>query len=583
MKKVFFRIILLCAMLYSVSMAEEIRAESPAAAAEREETIVFPASGSETAPEADYISRKMPHRIRLRVTRLSGMRLSSPSRELYLALREEVTAVAAGEQASTIFEIPYGEVFQNTYTAGELGIESILDENRKITQEAKDAALAAMTAKREQVSGRAAIQCLVNDYPYELYWYNKSEGAGTKIIYRTTTYSATTSQISVNGTIIVQMTVSADYAAVSIGADGTAVSAEYEVDTGYGESVQAAARNAEQILNQAAGMDDYGKLCYFRDAICSLTDYNHEAVADKVYGDPWQLVWVFDGKPNTKVVCEGYAKAFQYLAGMATTEATVISVQGRIPAGAHMWNIVATHRHNYLVDLTNQDSGYDLFMKGYTSGDTDTGYTVDGGTSNIRYIYNERLEWSEAELTLSPFDYTAWKAAVEQAPEAEISHDTVYPGYAAAVRVIHEDGLFPATGMIIHGEAGANETEAGETGLISEAGSYTVSVIRDGVESSASPPIEIAVGEIPDGDRVRIPDGSVVESEAFAENPGITIAEAHNCSIQRDAFRDCEHLAMAIVSGCTIEDGGFPEWTLLCTDRIETWDGNRFLIRIAEE
>ena len=73
-------------------------------------------------------------------------------------------------------------------------------------------------------------------------------------------------------------------------------------------------------------MDDYGKLCYFRDAICSLTDYNHEAVADKVYGDPWQLVWVFDGKPNTKVVCEGYAKAFQYLAGMATTEATVISV-----------------------------------------------------------------------------------------------------------------------------------------------------------------------------------------------------------------------------------------------------------------
>ena len=583
MKKVFFRIILLSAMIFSVSLGEDITAESPAEAAEREETIVVSASGSEAAPEEEYISRMMPHKIRLRVTRLSGMSLSSPSRELYLALREPVAAVAAGEQASTIFEIPYGEVFQNTYTAGELGIESILDENRKITEAAKSAALAAMIANREQVSGRAAIQCLVNDYPYELYWYNKSEGGGTKISYRTTTYSATTSQISVNGTIIVRMTVSADYAAVSIGADGTAESAEYEVDTGYGESVRAAAQNAEQILNQAAEMDDYGKLCYFRDAICNLTDYNHEAVGDKVYGDPWQLVWVFDGKPNTKVVCEGYAKAFQYLAGMATTEATAISVQGRIPAGAHMWNIVATHGHNYLVDLTNQDSGYDLFMKGYTSGDTDTGYTVDGGTGNIRYIYNEGLEWSEAELTLSPFDYTEWKAAVEQAPEVEISHDTVYPGYAVVLRVIHEDGLFPATTMIIHGEAEADETEDGETGLISEAGSYTVSVIRDGVESPVSQPIEIATGEMPGGDRLRIPDGSVVESEAFAENPGIIIAEAHNCSIERDAFRDCEHLAMAIVSGCTIEDGGFPEGTLLCTDRIGDWDGNRFVIRTADE
>ena len=54
------------------------------------------------------------------------------------------------------------------------------------------------------------------------------------------------------------------------------------------------------------------------------------------------------------------------------------------------------------------------------------------------------------------------------APEVEISHDTVYPGYAVVVRVIHEDGLFPATGLIIHGEAEADETEDGETGLISE-------------------------------------------------------------------------------------------------------------------
>ena len=190
MKRLFFWMVLLPVMVFSFSRAEEIADESPATEMEWEEVVAFSASESEEKPETDYISRMMPHRIRLRVTRLSGMSLPSPSRELYIALREPVATVAAGEQASTIFEIPYGEVFQNSFTAGELGIEQILNEERKITEEAKTAALAAMTEKRGEVSGRSAIQCLINDYPYELYWYNKSEGAGTKIIYRTTTYSA---------------------------------------------------------------------------------------------------------------------------------------------------------------------------------------------------------------------------------------------------------------------------------------------------------------------------------------------------------------------------------------------------------
>ena len=30
------------------------------------------------------------------------------------------------------------------------------------------------------------------------------------------------------------------------------------------------------------------------------------------YGDPWQLIYVFDDDPDTNVVCEGYAKAFKY-------------------------------------------------------------------------------------------------------------------------------------------------------------------------------------------------------------------------------------------------------------------------------
>lgn len=30
------------------------------------------------------------------------------------------------------------------------------------------------------------------------------------------------------------------------------------------------------------------------------------------------MIWVFDGDPDTKIVCEGYAKAFKYLMDNST-------------------------------------------------------------------------------------------------------------------------------------------------------------------------------------------------------------------------------------------------------------------------
>ena len=130
-------------------------------------------------------------------------------------------------------------------------------------------------------------------------------------------------------------------------------------------------------------------------------------------------------KPNTNVVCEGYAKAFQYLAELGTTETTVISVQGylnRIDAKtAHMWNIVTLRGHNYLADVTHCDAGgYGtdaLFMKGSTDGSPADGYSV----GSQKYFYLAALPWSEEELTLSRMDYTVWRAAAEKAPEVELS------------------------------------------------------------------------------------------------------------------------------------------------------------------
>ena len=54
----------------------------------------------------------------------------------------------------------------------------------------------------------------------------------------------------------------------------------------------------------------------FKNEICNLVDYNNAAAdssTQTAYGDPWQMIWVFDENAETKVVCEGYSKAFQYL------------------------------------------------------------------------------------------------------------------------------------------------------------------------------------------------------------------------------------------------------------------------------
>ena len=82
------------------------------------------------------------------------------------------------------------------------------------------------------------------------------------------------------------------------------------------KTAKEAASNAKMIVNEFKNMSEPEKLAAYKEMICYLTDYNDEAISDSYgdkYGDPWQLIWVFDGDESTNVVCEGYSKAFQYL------------------------------------------------------------------------------------------------------------------------------------------------------------------------------------------------------------------------------------------------------------------------------
>lgn len=145
------------------------------------------------------------------------------------------------------------------------------------------------------------LSCLRTDCPYELYWYEKT--ANTEWSYN---YSVSVS----GGKRIVRIT----DLEVSMPVCNGYASDQYRVDASMVNIAKASAANAKQIVNEFKNSSVTEKLVAYKEMICYLTDYNDEAMSDSYadgYGDPWQLIWVFDGDESTQVVCEGYSKAFQ--------------------------------------------------------------------------------------------------------------------------------------------------------------------------------------------------------------------------------------------------------------------------------
>ena len=269
------------------------------------------------------------------------------------------------------------------------------------------------------------VNCLVVDSPYELYWYDKT--AGTEVSYVTSSKGRQTSITKIKFTFFVS--------------DAYQGGSSTRVSTVKASEAESAARTAKSIASQYAALSPYEQMNAFKNEICNLTDYNYSASPNTNYGDPWQLIYVFDGDPGTKVVCEGYAKAFQYLCDLngLTCYAVTGIMDGGTGAGMHMWNIVTLDGYNYLVDITNSDTGTlgqngGLFLAG-TSGDMDTGYTFQAGNANISYQYDEvqaELYGSEI-LTLASGDYTPSQPIPEVTASASVQNVTY--GYASAPQI----------------------------------------------------------------------------------------------------------------------------------------------------
>lgn len=334
----------------------------------------------------------------------AGNRITGRAKRIYDFLAAEIQKIAVGENTSTQFKLPVTElVEQLQYTQEELGI--FLD-----TKEGQKKALDRFM-DRAVITNEAMYQIyysLLADFPYELYWYNKAaEGS-----FYLALDGAKTVNDSTHGKCL-----NVDNAVLTFGfLVDNYYGTQYETNALRIDAASKAVANAQKIVEEAAGLSDYQKLVYYRNKICALTSYNNEAAQTRSPGNlnPWQLVYVFDEDSSTNVVCEGYAKAFQYLCDLTSfADDSVYSyiVTGIMAdnsgQGPHMWNIVHMgYNGNYLVDVTNCDQGTfgndPLFLTGYAYGNIIDGYIFQVSSSQITYRYEENMKsiYSSEDLTL---------------------------------------------------------------------------------------------------------------------------------------------------------------------------------------
>ncbi|MBO5372955.1 MAG: Ig-like domain-containing protein [Lachnospiraceae bacterium] len=382
--------------------------------------------------------------------------LSASGQVLYDFLKEKIESVAKGELASTVFNIDKSMLnswaengVKISWTAEDLGVSSIW--NSSYTGIDTEAYNAFKKNAWGQFEFAKVLDALLHDCPYDLYWFDKLVGASSN-------YS-----ISLSGEEMILGDIHVSFSVVDayhLAEDTNNLTA----DTTKTSAATAAAVNAQEIVDKYAELSDIDKLKAYRDEICALVSYNTDAASSSYtggYGDPWQLIYVFDEDMDTNVVCEGYAKAFQYLCDMSDFNSSKVScytisgtMAGGTGAGGHMWNIVTMEDgKNYLVDITNSDEGSigqngGLFLSG-VAGSVEEGYTFTISHQNIIFTYEQDMIdlWGmDGILVLADSDYTP--SDVEEIVKKDLSlaeitvESCTYSGLAAepAITVV-VDGI----------------------------------------------------------------------------------------------------------------------------------------------
>ena len=342
--------------------------------------------------------------------------LNDVTNNIYRRLVPEIKKIAAGESASATIAITDMPI---TYTQGDLGHITIIE---------GDALSEAASARIDELFGAdvnhdALLSKLLANMPYELYWFDKTNGMAISYGIEADENTVTIPYIVVGFCVADAYRDTTKYVVNEKGEqildeDKNPVPDYTAINTTKTGAAKTAAATAAQVVAENQGKGAYSKLVAYREYITKAVDYNFDVAntANYPYGDPWQLIYVFDGDDTTNVVCEGYSKAFKYLCDLTWTgsdpEVACYLPTGTMDGDAHMWNIVSIGGANYLTDITNCDSGTigapdQLFLCGVRGG-VDSGYIADltGNTTTVYFYDNETLALYDKELALSATKYS---------------------------------------------------------------------------------------------------------------------------------------------------------------------------------
>ncbi len=344
----------------------------------------------------------------------AGAQLTGDEKLAYDALVPYMKQIASGQRSSTTIKL--GASF------GDQTVDGVTDNYDA------DTAVNFSGDGFPKESLDRVMRALLADMPYEMYWFDKVNGVRDKVL-------------SGSSSVHVQF-----YFRVSPNYQGAN---NLTVDTGLTGAAAAAAETAKAVVETVAAdkniQTDYDKLLAYKEWVCAAVDYNRSAASSNNFtenSDPWQLIYVFDGDADTRVVCEGYSKAFQYLCDLTEFDGdvTCYSVTGTMSGGPHMWNIVTIDGENYLADVTNSDAGASgadgqLFMVG-AEANANGSYTMAG----LVYVYDDSTKslWDGTPvLTMATSNYE---------PANSVSGNMTQADFAAALA--SAEGTYFLDGMV---------------------------------------------------------------------------------------------------------------------------------------
>lgn len=212
--------------------------------------------------------------------------------------------------------------------------------------------------------------------------------------------------------------------------------------------VAAADAAASQVLSQlSSGMSDYSKAIVLHDSLVNAVTYSDAGgMSHNLYG---ALV-------EHKAVCDGYARAYQYLCKKVGIFALVAegTAQSGGTSGGHAWNVIRMGTEYYHMDVTWDDSdsanlpGYVSYSYfGLTTRAITRDHTVDQTASypiptatatQYNYFVKEGLLFDTYEGAKSAIEAQVKKAGPSKNPYIRLQFSTA-DAYAKASENISDD------------------------------------------------------------------------------------------------------------------------------------------------